>query len=644
MSEKLSTDIWNNNKPTLNCFHLLNTIQEANEDWVFSKEEINSILDEYNKKKNEIIHATKEELQKLDNFFKITTLYRSANNWNDKNSEFINNQELSFDKLIEIFSKQFSDYESINLNFYSQGYIYLDKNWKKFIYNINSNEMQEVKVEYKSAEFNDYNSIKNEYIKIIDNINDPNIDKNKLKEFIDYSISLINSKKLFINNQNLIIVLNNRISDIKNNPSLWINLLINQIVWVFNNNPYDKDKITWIYKTYNFDENKLKENILNIETKDWWKSFSNVDWKIKDLSMVIENNDASHILPTIEALLKHNINDNNFKLNLLYTDERVKLTYEKIFKDQLEKINFIHAIDSVWIKWKTWIWSRDWAVIWPNWQIIESITNYNYKQWDASSYDSLALSDWNDIKQSKFFFQWWNIRQTENKLFIWKNDIIWNIKKNRKWILNSHDINPDKPINKSEVAEIIDWLKKEFWKNEIIIMWWDIDENNDYIIDSNLQWDLYHIDLYLTPISNNEVILWRLENWNINNEYLEMEAKKLESKWIKVNRINNYSWNIDWNWAITYNNRLIEKYLDKDWVEHKKVYLPSYDLESLNKNNSKNNIWIDENTVNKYNNDAIEQYKKLWFEVISIPISWFFVNNWWALNCLTFERRKKEEN
>ncbi len=557
--------------------------------------------------------------------------------------EVLSNFKSNFN-VLDNFKKKYPEYSissenSIN-NFTEDWFIFVKKDWINIVYDIENNIF--IQTEKNDELILNKNILKDKYISVIKNINNKNINKDKLMDFIFLMINFIEklgkNKKIFF-----LKILNYRLKDIENNDIQWIKVLITSLKDFFYSNPLSKWEDYKYEYLYKIDEIFLRENILNENLDNSNKiSYSNIDWKINNISIFIENT-WKNMFNTIKTILESKSQDKNFILNILYIDKKTKIIYEKLLAKYKNKINFIYSIDSVWVSWKkfAWIWARDWAVIWPWWTIIESCYSYQGNKL-KNRYDSLAIATWKDILQSSLFIQWWNIRQTKNKLFIWIDDILWSISKLRKdWITYIEEISYVENITQKEINNVVNILKKEFWKEKIIIIWWDIDENWNYIIKNwETQWDLYHIDLYLTPISDNEVILWKLEEWNPLNKQLEREAKKLEKLWIKVNRINNIKSNIENNWALTYNNCLIEKYVDENWKKIKTVYLPEYDYESLLKSRkSKEKFNLSEEQIKKSNIRAKNSYENLWFEVVQIPVNWIFVNSWWSLNCLTFENR-----
>lgn len=244
--------------------------------------------------------------------------------------------------LQNLFYKKYPLYRTNIIDFMNHDYIPLSKWNEKFIYNIKENKLSKIEWgwEDKNNHIQNLDNIQEEYKKVIEQIKDTNIDKNKMQDFIDLTIKYLkDNENLFSSKDKIFFIFNNRIKDIKENNILWIKLLISEVTEFFNKTAISYNKEKWQYKHILLNEENIKKNIItNIKDNINKKSYSNIDWEIKTISVFIEEASMSIFLNSIKVILEANKKDKNFKINLLYVDERVKIIYKNSLSDFKDKI------------------------------------------------------------------------------------------------------------------------------------------------------------------------------------------------------------------------------------------------------------------------------------------------------------------
>lgn len=506
----------------------------------------------------------------------------------------------------------------------------------------------------KTLENSDWKDIKWDIIKSISNLDNPLIDKRKLKIFLEVFLLQSWENNIFSN------ILNNRWLDYDNLNKQQLTkdekanqeIIITKLLISSFKSEINKLNIRSWDPLY-FNELEIRKEIFWEEVAQFEKKWmSNVDGKITNLSFFLidsENGKDLFFDSSILDFVKAKSNDELCKVNILYNDlNAVRKLLSKVSQSDRnlieKKVNFILAKDigtSVWC-----IRMRDAAVSMQDWTICESNSSYQYSL--TEQYDNLAPKMWSDIIQSDLVFQWWNMRQTEKYLFIGYDDIMATIKKENWSKRLDSTMKPRKPIpwNQEEynkrITETIEKFKKNFGK-EVVVLWLEKDIQWNYEEINNKQ-SPFHIDLIMTPIDDNNVLVWYQDDFNKDISAQKI-VNQLNRLWITAHKIPQF-------WQYTYNNVLIESYIE-DWQMKKVVYIPKYykgsseliKSEEINSEeiNSETFVYIKDlnNFYDKMNSAAKESYEKLWFEVHQISISEEVLNKKWALNCITFESRAK---
>jgi len=455
-------------------------------------------------------------------------------------------------------------------------------------------------------------------------IENPNIDKEELMIFI--------SKFLAQNTENSIVIkelIKLRLSEYektKNSPNrrreevVVTKLLISSIKSELNKNKINnKDNL-------HFSEMDIRKKVLWIKLAEFKKIWeSNIDWRINNICISINKD----VTPTILSFIKENRQNTNFKLTLFYhnKEDLIRNFFWKLKKedfDRIEKnVTYVYTKDVNIHKWSTLIniRNRDWAILLWDWTILE--TKSSYQDDLTEQYDNLVPVFWKDIYQSELYFQWWNIRQTEKNIFIGYDDIYATIKKDN--INNVWKYIKDDNISSDQIREAIQMFEKEFGKKAIVI-WLNKDANWEYVLPKEKQLRaLFHIDVFITPIDEKTIIVrdFSEESWSEKEtKFTNNVAKQLIQEWFVVHRMKT-------KWIYTYNNALVENYIDENNNKIKKIYIPKY---ILSQDFEWDYLW-------KLNKDAKEFYTNLWFDVVQIEIDNSIIRAQWALNCITFEDR-----
>lgn len=371
-------------------------------------------------------------------------------------------------------------------------------------------------------------------------------------------------------------------------------------------------------------EKNIRKNIL-WETMLEEKWMSNIDGRIHSISSVIRPLSYTLIIDIIKAKRT----ETNFQYNLFYESRDSLLWFLNLLdKENLpeinKKLNFV-KIDGVrWIS-EYWPWTRDGAITTINsngkYTIIESkLSRATDKTNDNGWGDLIAYNTWNDIRQSELIFQWGNVRQTNGFMFIWVDDIIANLN-NMQHSTSQLDsalvLNWKVEFSQEEIQRILHEFEKEFWKRIIPIGM--NNENWHWSIPRSQPTSMYHIDLFLTPIWEKELIVAESdEKWLLD------VIEELKKQWFIIHPLPS---NIS---EATYNNAIIEQYNSEQGII-KKVYLPQYGL-STNKQ-----------SIKESDSQAKLFYEKLGFEVVPIRTD---IKNvkllQWSLNCLTSELRDRQ--
>ncbi len=372
-------------------------------------------------------------------------------------------------------------------------------------------------------------------------------------------------------------------------------------------------------------QKKIRKDILWEETKKI-HGMSNVEGRINSITSSLDPTSETLIIDILKAKIRewkpfiYNIFWGN-PVHLLDT-----LSKEWI----LDARKYIHFIDPWSYRWisNQWQWTRDGrasfidsdgnsVIVEPKLSRSESHEKLKWNEWNTAN-DLEWYLVWTDVRQSALIFQWGNIRQTSDTLFIGIDDILANLdiaKSNdfetslSEWRANKNN------IQSWEIDIIIKKFEEEFGKKVIII-----GANNSWG-----KWNIthqlwYHIDLWVTPMWGKDLML--ADSPSTNQIMINIKSD-LESQWYKVYTLPTPSI------ALSYNNSLIERYFENG-IEIKKVYLPQY------------SDTFDEgqyDLVLKADKQAKDTWENAWFEVIPIRVHTQNIKNQWSLNCRTNETR-----
>jgi hypothetical protein len=425
-----------------------------------------------------------------------------------------------------------------------------------------------------------------------------------------------------------------------------LRLLCSLLAWVITKTNPDKD-ITKIEK--NIRMKILGESVPDVQ----WES--NVEWRITTIASALSDNGFTLIADILKEKIKQ---WEPFTYNVFYDNNRQLNKFSKFLKseginDAQKYIKFIDTnsfkgIDS------HWVWTRD-GSIWMKDKngkavIMEPKASFAERpaQWGWNSgNDYHAFVTGIDIIQSNLLFQWWNIRQTNNTVFVGIEDILANIdalqigedlaqKLNR----SAHRMNPEN-IKSTDIDKIVDNFSKTFWKKVFIV---GAEKNWDTWNMPATKQAFFHIDLFFTPIGKNEIVMADVPSSSSAYDWTMFVKNSLEKQWFIVHKtpiLTDYdrkdnksdrSTSVD----LTYNNVLIERFVDKKtWVEIKKVYVPQY--ASTVDPNKRNHPEL--KVVEKLDQQALESWRKAWFEAIPIRVDFSNIDNQWSLNCRTNESR-----
>ncbi len=247
-------------------------------------------------------------------------------------------------------------------------------------------------------------------------------------------------------------------------------------------------------------------------------------------------------------------------------------------------------IEKLLIKAETTAWSNKWAnaeLIYINWQKLDIIINAieNARLWQSTnlSFKSLLTS--------------------ENKFT--KIDHVWNWADWKEWFKSDFKLE-----NKKFNGKFVDIWKNE-WKFAVNISW-ELNNLNDLSalnlitkIDTN-ESDSFDLNYSL----KNEVITWTISLKNNDKELFSVKSNWKYKKWYfelnnKVNIVDNYSGNVDWNlntkFTWTLEDNTFDLYIDVD----SKMWIIKINLTTDSKVQYRNDIKIEAPTKYKSINEVM---------------------------------------
>lgn len=413
-------------------------------------------------------------------------------------------------------------------------------------------------------------------------------------------------------------------------------------------------------------ERQLRKDLLDEDLVDYpW--MSNIDGKIRFINIQY----SRETLPTITSLIKANQNNPDFTINVLVNNSSEMIQFHDVVEKfwnwnneilcniQVRVVGSSHES----IK-NSEIWIRD-TWIFLNWKEKPIILEPKIHPHNNDQHNILGHQLNLEIRQSDLFFEGGNMRQTKEHAFIGMTNIIINtttgeeilkeIQENN-WVyfnkknalgsllglLTGAKIPTGKDekfwrdilrkvsnIKPSEITEVKDRFEKLLWKRAIII--WENTKEDFSQINSKTYQPFYHVDLFMTPIDEKTILLPD----NSDGSFTQV-IQSLRKEWFTVISELPFIRYLG-KWWVTYNNALIEKYMDSEWKQRKKVYMPWYSPEEFIQWNSSQEV--SPKDIERMNSKAKEVYERLWFEVIPISVSIWVLNGRWSLNCITNEWR-----
>lgn len=418
---------------------------------------------------------------------------------------------------------------------------------------------------------------------------------------------------------------------------------------------------------YSFEEEEIKTAIISKREQEKKSNeiMNTNEGRIKIINMFLQpDGKRDGQFSAILEILRTKGIDKDFTLRLVYDDPLIISSFQNYLENtyipypsdhtpahSLPKIEFCYSTEKFDDLHHNEMWTRDGAILTKNRTLKQSLYyKNNYNPW---SYNQIALRN-ADIEQSKVYFQGGNIRTTNSYLFIGHDDIYINIlsrKHNKAVSKELGKLLKTEIISKAELNSEIKKYKDEFGK-DIIVVGLEKDIDGNYI-PLNVKQECFHIDMCVTPISD-EIIIVAEE---LGNNYFESIAKNLEKSGFTILRCP-YLGSKDT--MISYNNCLIEKYINIEKNEVKNIYLPQYftgpketfhyyddDMnmiypsESI-KNYDSNFELNQTRTINlsKMNKQAYDVFNSLGYNIIPLYIHTNVIEQSGSLNCLTFEERE----
>lgn len=396
---------------------------------------------------------------------------------------------------------------------------------------------------------------------------------------------------------------------------------------------------------FQFDEREMKGDILksyNKEQKEMSPAerelASNIEGRISGIMVTlgIENDDkdfADEYYSVILGILEAKGKESDFTLKCVYRDEAQKDNFIRYlitegFDYISSQIEFLKAGDAKGKK-RFGIWGSDGTVRRNNGTIVEP--NIFYDPGLGSAYDNLTPFEGNDIEQSELVFQGGNMRATANYLFIGSDDIYLSLAKKRdknfSYDLSERASKIPFDFTKEEVNEMIKLFEKEFGK-KVVVIGLEKESDGRYGTTDIFQ-PYFHIDMIMTPLSNNDVVVAEMPGMSSFNKLAD-ELLRQGFNVIRIPYFEDYDEKM-----ITYNNVLIENY-EKDGRQIKKVYLPQYYFGKRDTPQYKRTD-ID---YERLNLNARDVYEAQGFEVVPVLIHEDVISHQGSLNCITFEDRE----
>lgn len=408
---------------------------------------------------------------------------------------------------------------------------------------------------------------------------------------------------------------------------------VDSILWTANEE-FEKTGFDIIdfWTNWTFWEQVLEAEKYFVETdKKDFDFLSNIDGKISDLMVSLWSNISISIID----ILKHKIASNeNFNFFISYSNPRDLLDFLNLLKSEnvdLEIAKKYIKLVKIPKKMSGNVWLRDnlfpvknknldnddiWFVF-PNQFGYSSIDINNINQsWLASK-----LTDKKFTVVPVFLeWWWWNIIHDSDKVFIWVDTIIrWYIK--YKISLENSDL-----INIKIDNLFLEEAKKfyeDYFKKPLIVIWGIKEEMIIYSLSdiyNIMHQEIYHIDLFITPLwGKNIAVAKPLNSW------MENIYKNLKNQWYNIYEIPFIWWWKFWTLSISYNNVLIEKYNSGSYV-----YVPQY-----NNNTILSELWKNRDL------EAIKAWEKTGFTVIPVRVDLNTLEWWWSLHCRMVELNRK---
>jgi hypothetical protein len=182
----------------------------------------------------------------------------------------------------------------------------------------------------------------------------------------------------------------------------------------------------------------------------------------------------------------------------------------------------------------------------------DTMHSSDYRKSDLKAVEKIAEDLDMDLEvNDDIYIEGGNLRSTNNILYLGIDSV-----------LKTIEIN-DEVETKEQAIKL---YEEKFKKKVVPIGEFGVEKQPD---------SLFHIDLFLTPLSDNEVMVAQLPEDHEHYEYLKQVVEELHRKMphIKINRLEAPMFN---GAIISYNNMLVENTTLPDGTSERTIYLPNY--------------------------------------------------------------------
>ncbi|MBU0981709.1 hypothetical protein KKC94_03365 [Patescibacteria group bacterium] len=299
---------------------------------------------------------------------------------------------------------------------------------------------------------------------------------------------------------------------------------------------------------------------------------SNVDGKINRIDLNIAAADA---IPTLASL------DENFPKDVVFFLTVSDFVSAKVIQEfGIQKkgkkwiMNSGRTIDFRTTDKRFTVYARDAYVKMGSGQVVAPKEYYRAEE--ANLVKEMATDFSEKVEFSdKLFYQGGNLRATSNILFIGADDIDRTMYQSETLVRDAIIQGTEKPEKKMTKEEAIDLFENKFGKKVVVV---GVENGGEYEPQPPL--DLFHIDMFITPLSDNEIIIAELPSDHESHEYVEKMCDLIKSQLpnMKINRLPLVS--LDGK-LMNYSNVLVENFKGPNGELMRKIYVPQYTYQSL---------------------------------------------------------------